>query len=224
MNPRRHARNLRPRLRRGFSLIELMVVVAVAVLIISLAAPSFSEYIVTQRVRSVHAQLVTDIQYARSEAASRGQVVAIQFEHSPGSGGHSCYTIYSRDFGSNPRHCSCLESDGSVKPVGTRCAFADTEEIRSVVIENSLKVSVQADATLVSGITAPHKPVVNFDPRTGSNIQGTSPPYPATMAADGVAVFTKAEDSRALGVVVNSVGRVLVCTPAGSNLGGPPCP
>jgi type IV fimbrial biogenesis protein FimT len=224
MNAHRRRQSRRPQGRRGFTLIELMVVVAVAVLIISLAAPSFSEYIVTQRVRSIHAQLVTDIQYARSEAASRGQVVAIQFEHMPGAGGHSCYTIYARDSGANPRHCSCLETDGSVKPEGTRCTFTDTEEIRSVVIENSLKVSVLADAALVGGITAPHKPVVNFDPRTGSSIQGASPPYPATMAADGVRVFTQADASRALGVVVNGVGRALVCTPTGSNLGGLPCP
>jgi len=38
----------------GLTLIELMVVVAIAVIILGLAAPSFSEYIVTQRLRSIH--------------------------------------------------------------------------------------------------------------------------------------------------------------------------
>lgn len=222
MNPRRHARNLRPRLRRGFSLIELMVVVAVAVLIISLAAPSFSEYIVTQRVRSVHAQLVTDIQYARSEAASRGQIVAIQFEHKPGASGHSCYTIYVRDVSDNPRNCTCLNTDGSVIPEGSRCTAAFTSEIRSVIIENRLGVTVDAEA-VASLVTSPRRPVVNFDPQSGRYIVPAASLYPASMS-DGLTITTRADASRSLNAVVNLTGRTMVCTPADSSLGGLPCP
>jgi type IV fimbrial biogenesis protein FimT len=222
MNAHRRRQSRRPQGRRGFTLIELMVVVAVAVLIISLAAPSFSEYIVTQRVRSIHAQLVTDIQYARSEAASRGQIVAIQFEHKPGAGGHSCYTIYSRDVSDNPRNCECLNADGSVKPEGSRCTAAQTSEIRSVIIENSLKVVVDADA-VASLVTAPRRPVVNFDPQTGRYIVPVSGLYPASMD-DGLTITTKADAARALNAIVNLTGRTMVCTPTGSKLGGEPCP
>ena len=210
---------------RAFSLVELMIVVAVAALIIGLAAPSFSDYIVTQRVRSIHAQLVTDLQFARSEAVSRGAVVAVQFEHRPGAGGHSCYPIYRRTAGIlNPRYCTCLNSDGTVGPEGARCTASDTSEIRSVIIENRSGVTIRVPDAISSAIAAPYRPVVNFDPRTGSYWPGDSTTYPvATLLSDGFSVTTKADDERALTVIVNEPGRPQQCTPAGSRLGGGAC-
>lgn len=180
-----------------------------------LAAPSFIEYIVTQRVVSIHAQLVTDLQYARSEAISRGQHVAVRFQFSSGPTGASCYIIYTRpDPGANPRECDCFAAPGS------RCAFADTSEVRTVIVPNSLRVLLRvADA---------QHDIVNFSPQTGSYVIGTVPGASSAMLASletrGFVVNTRADDQRTLRVSISSIGRPQLCTPAGSRLGGTPCP
>lgn len=208
----------------GFSLIELMVVVAVAVIIIGLAAPSFSDYIVTQRVRSVHAQLVTDLQFARSEAATRGHFVAVQFQHRTGSGDEdgSCYIIFARNSpGANPRYCDCFA------PAGSRCTSSDTAEIRRVLIPNRLKVSVRVPDDVAAGFSTAGRAVLNFDPRSGAYVIGTGAPV-SLLESQGFIVHTRAAtgdsaDGRALRLTVNGPGRVSLCTPSGSPLGGEAC-
>ncbi len=61
----------------GFSLIELMVVVAILGILMSMAAPNFSEWIASQRVRDTAADIHTSLMRARSEAISRGGSTSI---------------------------------------------------------------------------------------------------------------------------------------------------
>ena len=63
--------------QRGFTLIELMVVVAVAAVILGLAVPSFAEFIARSRVISATNDLMAFVNYGRSEAIKRGQRVVI---------------------------------------------------------------------------------------------------------------------------------------------------
>lgn len=73
--------NLRtiPHLRawHGFSLIELMVVVALVAIFASLAAPSFSNFVSSQRVKTTAYDLATSLLLARSEALKRNQNVTV---------------------------------------------------------------------------------------------------------------------------------------------------
>lgn len=61
----------------GFSLIELMVVVGILGILISVAAPAFSEWIAGQRVRDTAADIHTSLMRARNEAVSRGLATSI---------------------------------------------------------------------------------------------------------------------------------------------------
>ncbi|MDO8906340.1 GspH/FimT family protein [Hydrogenophaga sp.] len=61
----------------GFTLIELMVTVAMAAILAALATPSFRELIEAQRLRDTAFGLVSDLTLARSEAIKRGGNVAI---------------------------------------------------------------------------------------------------------------------------------------------------
>jgi prepilin-type N-terminal cleavage/methylation domain-containing protein len=91
---------------RGLTLIELMVVVALVVIVISVAAPSFRRMIDTQRVVGMNSQVVTDMQLARSEAATRGVKVRIAFKNSAAM---TCYSIFT--YTSNALQCDCLQAD-----------------------------------------------------------------------------------------------------------------
>jgi type IV fimbrial biogenesis protein FimT len=61
----------------GFTLIELMVVVAVMAIMASLAAPSFQQLLAAQRVRLTGYNIVGDMVLARSEAVKRGENVTL---------------------------------------------------------------------------------------------------------------------------------------------------
>lgn len=61
----------------GFSLVELLITLAVAAILLTLAVPSFQDYMANQRVRSASADLVSALNLARSEAVKRAADVSV---------------------------------------------------------------------------------------------------------------------------------------------------
>src|SRR5262245_43844418 len=60
---------------RGFTLIELMVAIAIAALLIFLAAPSFVTFLRNSEVRSTSEAIINGLRAAKSEAARQNQRV-----------------------------------------------------------------------------------------------------------------------------------------------------
>ncbi|WP_426664593.1 GspH/FimT family pseudopilin [Rhodanobacter aciditrophus] len=75
-----------PRNARGFTLIELMVTLAVLAILTMIAVPSFRDTIRRNRVNSASNALLADLGYARAEAIDRGQTVTM----CPSANGTSC--------------------------------------------------------------------------------------------------------------------------------------
>lgn len=65
------------RRRAGFSLVELMVTLAVATILTGIAAPAMQDLIAGQKVRTAASALMTDLSYARNDAVSSQRRVAI---------------------------------------------------------------------------------------------------------------------------------------------------
>jgi type IV fimbrial biogenesis protein FimT len=63
---------------KGFTAIELMVVVAIVAILSALAAPSFRDLMDGWRVRSALEEITNTIYYARSEAIKRGGRVSVR--------------------------------------------------------------------------------------------------------------------------------------------------
>lgn len=187
---------------RGFTLVELMVGIAIVVVLLALAAPSFNDYILTQRMKATAAELVTDVQYARSEATSRGKQVFVVF-HTPASGTPaSCYTIYTDTVNTNLA-CDCRE------PAATRCATTATElRTQAVPGGNGVRFSLPVPAT--RGFVIEPAAGGILVPPTDFGI-----PMPAPFNVDAVV-----DTARTLRVNVALSGRPLVCRPAGSTVSG----
>ncbi|MFN4118451.1 GspH/FimT family pseudopilin [Acidovorax sp.] len=62
----------------GFTMIELMVVVAIVAVLASLAAPSFRDMVEGYRVRQAVEEMTSTIYFARSEAIKRGGNVSVR--------------------------------------------------------------------------------------------------------------------------------------------------
>ncbi|MBA2591631.1 MAG: GspH/FimT family pseudopilin [Pseudomonadota bacterium] len=62
---------------KGFTLLELMIVVALVAIIATMGYPSFTELIVSQRVRAAASALYDSLLLARSEAVKRNTAVSM---------------------------------------------------------------------------------------------------------------------------------------------------
>jgi type IV fimbrial biogenesis protein FimT len=88
MRPRSHA--------SGFTLIELMVTLAIFAILAALAAPSFGKYFADQRLKGVVGEMISDLQFARMESVQRNVPVTVAFSstgYSISSGGNTVKAV-----------------------------------------------------------------------------------------------------------------------------------
>ncbi len=117
---------------RGFTLVELLVGVAILGVLLALAAPSLADFINRRRVEAVAAELATDLAYARTEAAMRAENVLIRFNSDTNL---TCYSItYLSGIGT----CDCRRA------AGTSCGggFSTAYELKLNQLQRSLGVTM----------------------------------------------------------------------------------
>lgn len=74
---RTRARATRAPTPHGFTLIELMVTIFVAAILLAIAVPSFKHIIKSTHLSGASNDLLATLKYARTEAVSRGQQIAV---------------------------------------------------------------------------------------------------------------------------------------------------
>ncbi len=187
--------------RRGFTLVELLVAIALVAIVLALAAPSLRSIIEVQRLRSTNAQLVTDLQLARSEAVARRSLVAVSFNSNSTM---SCYTIYSTPVMQQP--CNCLSGPGSA-------CTSPRVEIRTVQVPKDLGVTV---APITGNLE------FAYDPTTGGIMSIPTDTMPESIESFSVEAYL--DTLRKFQTIVNRPGRPSVCSPAGTSMKEAPCP
>lgn len=205
-------RQAQRRVQRAFTLIELMVVIALVGVILMLAAPSFTEMIGMQRLRSINDQLVTDMQFLRGEAVSRNQYMGF-IARSEAAETVSCYTIFSSianplvSTSIDPTQCNC--SNG----VGSACTGTQ-RELRTVQIPRSFNIELR------------------FPPNQGGHMVASPinggieirPPNSALFSDLEFCVEVRRSPRGRLRTSVSMGGRTSQCSPDGSVPGVPLCP
>ena len=171
--------------QRGVSLIESMVALSIASLAIGTTLPGMSSLRQHVELTGVAAQLETDIQFARGNAAAMNRSVRLSLGEAAGS---TCYIVHT----GSVADCSCTADAAAV-------CRGDAELLRSVSFPTQGLVQVRSSVRSIV-----------FEPS-----RGTVTPT-ATLRVEG-------RDGRALRQVVNLMGRVRTCSPAGSVAGERSC-
>jgi type IV fimbrial biogenesis protein FimT len=185
----------------GFTLVELLVVVAVLSILALVAGPSLNDFIRLQRLKAVTAQLTTDLQFARTEAAARNQPVRLSFSDNASV---SCYVLYL----GTANACTCTAA-----PV---CGVGATE-IRTVSVRRSSGVRVIVPA--LPGVERVRR--FGFDPATGALF--LPPSDGENPNPDQVTIDTEIDAQRRYRTQVKLSGRPGVCRPAGSSMEAAAC-
>lgn len=204
--PFRHARR-----QSAFTLIELLIAVAIAGVVLLIAVPSFRDFILVQRLKGVNAQLVTDLQYARSEAAARGTYVRLFFRQ---DSSQTCYSMYALKPGAPlTTRCDCL--------LDAPCGAATTaNEVRTVRAPNRDGVAVEVRAGYLDPSDGSLDPAFAFDHRTGGLVSSPEDFLPTPLQA--VVIESSISGGRLLRTTVSLAGRPTVCA-VGANLGADAC-
>nr|WP_316639368.1 GspH/FimT family pseudopilin [uncultured Roseateles sp.] len=193
----------RLRHHRGFTLVELMIVLIVLGVLAAIAVPSFKDFRLVQRLKSINSQVLTDMQYARGEAVARNTFLRVAFRENSAM---TCYSLYILASGvGNDVQCDCRLGAGAACPLGAT-------EVRTVQVPTELLVTV----TPVRSITE-----FAFDNVTGQLV--TIPSDTAPIVIPDYKINTAIGTDRVLRTIVGRTGRPMVCTQTGTNLGAPAC-
>ena len=188
--------------QRAFTLIELMVVVVIGAVLLTMVGPSFLQMIRVQRLNSINSQLVTDLQFARSEAASRGVNVWIAFQSNASA---SCYTLFTATASEPSVLCNCLAA--------TACTAPGLTEIRTARVTADTAVAV----TPADGMPT----FFAFDPITGGLWQSSDDSEIETVPS--FIIDAVISTTLALKTMISLGGRPTVCAPTGSTMRAAPC-
>lgn len=144
----------------GFTLLELMVTVAVVAIIVTVGIPSFQAMIDRNRLRAVTEAFFVDLNYARSESIKQNRTVAVYFSSTSTSW---CYGIDDNIVTA----CDCATAPANCTVNGLRKVVSNTDY--PGVILNLIEFTNN---------------VVGFDPRRGLPVEGSAlnTPLAATRA------------------------------------------
>ncbi|MDE2614098.1 MAG: GspH/FimT family pseudopilin [Burkholderiales bacterium] len=203
------------RAARALTLLEVMIVIAIVGVLIALVAPSMREMIGMQRLRATAAQLVTDVQFGRSEAVSRNQYVGFSLRNIAAEA-MTCYVLFTSDVnplqvaGLDASKCNCTATPGSAC-VGTQ------REVRTVQVARDLGLELRKPA--------PQQSTAAFNPVSG----GIMPAAPvgaggAPVAPGDFCLEVTRRPRGRLRVTISAAGRPTTCSPDLSVPGYDACP
>jgi type IV fimbrial biogenesis protein FimT len=174
----------------GFTLVELMVTVAVAAILLILAVPSFADFIDKSRLRGASDSVVDFINKARAQSVKQGRDVNVAFD------GTSTAWCVGANVAAEPAN------PGEPIPAVEPCACGTTPA--ACVVEGQQST---LDSSTLNGVTIDAIPDdFTFDSRLGTiNPLGTT-----------VATLTSPRKKFELKLTVSPIGQVSLCVPATS--------
>lgn len=128
--------------QRGFTLIELLVTVSIVGILLTVAVPSFSNFIIGQRVKTAASDIGYSLTLARSEAIKRRANVAF----SPATGGwQNGWTV-----SANATTISSHEAFQNVAIAGPSAGVTFNNDGRAITASTAFNISSAATSTVAA--------------------------------------------------------------------------
>jgi len=176
----------------GFTIVELMITLVVVVLLMSLAAPSFSSLVQKRRITSVSEQLASFLVVAQSESVKKNRPITVSFTRTTA-------TNWCVGRAEGTATCDCINP--------AALDFCQIDGVAKVIDGNTL-VSVELSAA-----------ADNFNPPSANEGAFTYDPVRGLMvnpADSGSFTFITDNSKFSLQVELSGTGKVDVCNPDGS--------
>ena len=191
-----HRRTRAPRVRpaRGFTLIELVVTIALLGILVMLSVPSFTGWIRNSQVRTVAEALQTGLRTAQAEAVRRNRQVVLSFTNNA------------------PSATSTAAAGGKNWALQTVAQFGETTEF----ITGGKLTDIASAVAIANSLTA-NAVCFNANGRLAANASPGAPsavctlPSAPTSAVTFNVTMTGAE--RPLNVIVQLGGQLRMCDP-----------
>lgn len=174
----------------GFTLIELMVTIAVLAILVAIATPSFNDFFDKYRVRGAANDVISVVSQARAVSVKSGRGVRVDFGGTTGAWCVAASPAVVPAAGapiSGAVDCDCAAS--SCQPMGDGQVLAVAQGAHPGVTASAGTVAVN----------------FSFDSRLGLVVP----------VANHSATFNSPTGKYALQVAVNPLGQANLCTPAG---------
>jgi len=185
---------------RGFTLIELMIGIALFAIVLMLALPSFTTMLQNSKLRNASESILAGLQAARAEALKRNQTVEFMLTADPPDTNFATFVA------------NAIGPGWAVRVLDTASVPIDFVDAHS-----GLEGSGVADpAALYAQTTASNLPVagtIRFDGLGRTNVGAVSTAFDVKPAAAG-ACKADGGDMRCLQVIVTPGGRVRMCDPS----------
>jgi|EndMetStandDraft_4_1072995.scaffolds.fasta_scaffold256352_2 type IV fimbrial biogenesis protein FimT len=175
--------------KRGFTLIELVVTIALLGVLFSLAVPSFSAWINNAKVRSVADSLQNGLRVAQAESMRRNRQVVFSLTNA------------------QPALGAAATANGKYWSVQTVAQFSDTA---AEFLQGGALSDVASGVTITSPAVAV---CFNSNGRLTTNATATGVPNANCAAANAEFVIAKPGADRSLSVRVGLGGQVRMCDP-----------
>jgi len=181
-----------PGRQTGFTIVELLITLVVVVLLLSLAAPSFSSLVQKRRITSISEQLASFLVIAQSESVKRNQQLTVTFDSNNA-------TDWCIGMALGNALCDCANAAAA--------NYCEIDNVAKTIVSTSVR-NVQ-----LSGIAD------NLNQPNASSAAFTYDPVRGLMvnpADSGSFTFLTDNGKFSLQVEVSGTGRVDVCNPDSS--------
>ena len=187
---------------KGFTLVELMVVIAVMAVLLMAVSPSLSDWMVNVRIRNTASAIEQGLQLARQEAIRRNQRV-----------GFYLVSASTADAGTLDNTCALSSTSGSwvvsVNSPAAKCAVAPSLTTDPMIV-NSHPVGDGGRGVAVVATAADKSTAATSVTFNGIGSVSNAGP----VARVNVTAATNSSQYRSLCVEISGIGAARVCDPA----------